>query len=106
MGVAAAVVGGALLGLGASKLMNKNKGLSSYDSGSSNNLYNTAAESVPTMPESPVTSDGGASDAMLAAEEEQRKKLAAQAEQNKTNFTGGLGLTDSASVQRKTLLGE
>lgn len=107
MGVPAALIGGALLGLTLSGSMSK--GASSYSSyNSGGNIQYQQENPVATMPEAPeapVNEDGGKSEAMLAAEEEERKRRAAEAEANRTNFTGGLGLTSTPSLGKNTLLG-
>lgn len=106
MGATAAIIGGAVLGLGASKLFGGGGKTQDYSSSLIN--YQNAAASMPKTPEAPTTptADGEKkSAAMTAAEEEEKKRRAAEAEANKTNHTGGLGITTPASVQRKTLLG-
>lgn len=108
MGVAAgAILGGALLGFGAAAMSGGKQDMPNY-----NSTFNTATPNapttVPTMPQAPtVPKEEGdkPSDDMLAAQEAERKKRAAEAEKNKTNVTGGMGLTTPATVQRKTLLG-
>lgn len=99
-------MGGALLGLGISAL---NKGQTSMPDLSAANInYQDTVGKLPTVPEAPTTptEDGSKkSDAMLAAEEAERKRRAQEAEANKTNHTTGLGVTSSANVDRKTLLG-
>jgi hypothetical protein len=102
-------LGGALLGLGASAMMGAGKSKSQYSSMlDSRSDYESAAQAMPAMPETPAApDDGGAAknESMLAAEEEERRKRAAAAAANAVNVTGGLGLTTPANVQRKTLLG-
>ncbi|MCC8108770.1 MAG: hypothetical protein LIQ30_06930 [Planctomycetes bacterium] len=105
MGVATALIGGAMLGLGISSLGNRNRA-PSYSPSQIN--YQSPAATLPTLPEAPVepTDDGAKkSDAILAAEEEERKRRAAEAAANRTNHTSGLGIIASANVDRKTLLG-
>lgn len=103
MGMAGALIGGALLG---ATLMKGGSSSTPTYSNSSQIAYQNAVSTMPETPDAPVSPDDGTkSDAILAAEEEERKKRAAEAEANKTNFTGGLGLTTPANIQRKTLLG-
>lgn len=106
MGVPAALIGGALLGLGLSRMGSSSQQSysGSYGSGIQYQNQNPIA-TVPAAPEAPVADDGTKSDAVLAAEEEERKRRAAEAEANRTNFTGGLGLSTTPSLDKKSLLG-
>ncbi|MDR3077725.1 MAG: hypothetical protein LBV15_03055 [Planctomycetota bacterium] len=63
------------------------------------------APAAPPAPAPPETPEGGKSAAVLAAEEAEKRRRLADKAANQTNFTGGLGLTGGASVERKSLLG-
>lgn len=105
MGVAGALVGGALLGMGLSSMGNRNQSSSANTYTNSIAYENTPAATVPVAPEAPTAEDGSKSDAVLAAEEEERKRRAAEAEANKTNYTSGLGVTTPANIGKNSLLG-
>lgn len=106
MGVMAAVLGGALLGVGMASKMGKQK--KEVDYGQVNQAFNNTVSTVPQAPQIPIlpTDNGNQkSNDMLLAEEEERKRRLAEAEANKTNHTSGLGVTGDAAIGRKTLLG-
>lgn len=106
MGLPGALIGGMLVGSALGLFGSRNQ--TDYSSMFSPTPILNAAP-VPTAPQAPTVtnSDGSAqkSASILQAEDEERKRMAAEKEANKTNFTGGLGLTSPANVQRKTLLG-
>lgn len=107
MGGLETVLLGAALGLGVSALSSGGSQNYGYQMPNTINYQNQIA-TIPTAPEAPVspdTGDAAKTAAMLEAEEEEKRRLAAEAEANKTNFTGGLGVSTPASIQRKTLLG-
>ncbi|MCD8349615.1 MAG: hypothetical protein LUC93_03290 [Planctomycetaceae bacterium] len=103
MGVPAALIGGALLGTLLGGKGNSGGYDTSFNSGGIN--YQSPAAAIPEAPEAPANDDGSKSDSVLAAEEDERKRRAAEQEANRTNFTSGLGLTSSANINRKSLLG-
>lgn len=108
LGPIGTILGGALLGLGASKLLSpKTPDYSSMFSAAGN--QQNAVPTAPAAPEAPTAPDASGneqtSQAMQAAEEEERRKRAAEAAANRTNYTGGLGVTSPANISRKTLLG-
>ena len=72
----------------------------------SSNYSSTILQEAPVAPAAaPEAEDGLKTAAVLAAEEEEKRKRAEIAEMNKTNYTGGLGMTTAANNQRKQLLG-
>jgi hypothetical protein len=73
-----------------------------YSTNYSSSILSQVPEAPQPAPESP---DGLKTAAVLAAEEEEKRKRAAAAAENKTNYTSGLGVTGSANIQRKQLLG-
>lgn len=107
MGVPAALIGGALLGM---FLGNRNQSNSSanYSSGYSSgptSYMETPAGALPAAPEAPLTEDGSKSESIIAAEEEEKAKRAAESEANQTKYTGGLGLSSTPTIGKNTLLG-
>lgn len=69
-------------------------------------MQSTAATNLETMPETPVTPELDTEGANVEAESAAQQQIAAAAAaQQKYNPTSGLGITTSASGQKKQLLG-
>lgn len=98
-------LGGALLGALFGNSQNNSQSSSTQSYTPIQFQQNSPIATMPQAPEAPSAEDGSKTEAMLTAEEEERKKRAAEAEANRTNYTGGLGLTSAANINRKTLLG-
>lgn len=102
MGMAGAILGGAILGMGASSM----KQTRSYSYAS--DVHSSMAGTRPAVPEAPETAaaDGGQSNALMEAErEKERRQAAMRQRQAQEVFTGGLGAAGMADTAKKTLLG-
>ncbi len=103
MGVAGAILGGTLLGFGAST-MKKSSQSYSYAS----DVHSSMAAARPETPEAPAAAgaDDGRSNALMEAErEKERQQAAMRQRQAREVFTGGLGAAGMAETAKKTLLG-
>ena len=107
MGVAGAVIGGALLGMGAASMSQK-KANYSYAS----DVHSTMTPSKPTTPEPPSSIEtnpdetSAGSNALMEAEREKERQQAALRKQNAREvFTSGLGAAGMADTAKKSLLG-
>ena len=104
MGVTAAVIGGALLGVGASALMSKQqaKQMPSMD-------YRKLQPNLPSAPVMPVMKpeDSGVTDnASMEAEREREKNAALMRQLQAPEIaTSGLGAHGQATLNKKSLLG-
>ena len=106
MGAAAAVIGGGLLGLGASAMMSKQPSYS---------MPSTVASAMtpgrPAVPETPTLADASSTgtatnNALMEAERERERQAAlARRQQAQEVFTSGLGASGVAQTAKKTLLG-
>jgi len=88
---------GGLFGLGASMLMNKNKG------GTDSAAGWKAPEQAWKPPAPPDLARPETTGPVQDAYDSQKAKAAAAASLNDTNPTGGMGLLGSAALKRKTL---
>ena len=104
MGVTAAIIGGGLLGLGASSLMSKKP---SYSMPSTiQAAYAPSRPHAPELPESGDAAGGTAGNELMEAERQKEKEAAIlRQKQAQEIFTSGLGAAGSASTSKKTLLG-
>lgn len=103
MGMAGAILGGTLLGFGASS-MKKTSQSYSY----AGDVHASMAAARPETPEAPAApgAENGQSNALMEAErEKERQRAAMRRRQAEEVFTGGLGAAGIADTAKKTLLG-
>ncbi len=106
MGMAGAVLGGSLLGLGLSGLGKQ----PSFNLAS--DVHSTMTPNKPEVPEAPTTDAAGGDDgtardnALMEAERNrERQQAALRKRQAQEVFTSGLGAAGVADTSKKTLLG-
>ncbi|MDR1745223.1 MAG: hypothetical protein LBS30_05670 [Planctomycetota bacterium] len=103
MGMTGAILGGTLLGLGASSMKQTSRPYS-Y----AGDVHSSMAAARPETPEPPATpgADNGQASALMEADREKERQQAAMRQRlAREVFTGGLGAAGIAGTAKKTLLG-
>lgn len=107
MGVAGAVIGGAMLGLGASALLgNKNQQQTANSYTPIQYTPSQVAQSAQTPIDVAQTENGTTNNDLMEAEREKEKQAAALRQQQNSNIlTSGLGASGVANTSKQGLLG-